>query len=124
MENIKFIKEIFGENRTHRDFGNARYYLLDNGNRVKVIVEGGRIYGESHGVTATVIDKKDGVIDRCYFPFKNYFAQVQCSPNAPLWTPHIQSGKWYSCEYKHCLPSKNDFNKITKAVFEYMDMFA
>lgn len=124
MEDIKFVKEIFGKNRFYSDFGNARYYPLANGKRVKVFVEGGGKYREAHGVMAIVIDKKDGEIDRCYFPFENYFKPVQCSPNAPLWTPHIDNGKWYFSHYPHCHPSQNDFNNITKAVFEYMDMFA
>lgn len=121
MENIKFVKEIMGscENGiTYYDLGNCRYYPFDNGNT-------GKVYVKENGVTCEIINNARGKIDECYFPFCNYFTQVQCSAGAPLWYQHIDKGRWYfSQTYKHVLPTENDFKRIRDAVHVYFTLFS
>lgn len=125
MENIKFIREIMRNSKTEngREIGDAIYYSFDNGNRAKVYVEGGNIYREAHGVKVEIVHKTGGAVDSAYFPFEDYFDPVQCSPNAPKWTPHIVDGKWYFNQYPHCLPKRKDFDRLAASVDEYMGFF-
>ena len=126
MENIEFIREIMkhGTNSDGMEFGNFIVYPLHSGNRAKVYVDGGGIYGESHGIMVDIISTKVGNIDSVYFPFKNYFNPVKCSENSPLWYPHIDNGEWYSSrQYSHVLPKIEDYKRIATAVCEYMNLF-
>ena len=124
MENIKFVREILGTERDYKDVGDCRYYPLKNGNRAKVVVDGGNISRESYGVICYIINKKDGKVDSCYFPFKNYFAPVKCCESGPYWYQHVDRGSWYFGHMKHTLPTEKDFEAIREAVFSYMDMFS
>lgn len=126
MENIKYIREIMrnGSRKNGVELGNCLFFVLNKDCRAKLYVDGGGIYHESHGIMVEIIDKNNGVVDKTYFPFQNYFASVQCSPNAPKWFPHIVRGEWYFNQYPHCLPKKKDFENIANAVCAYMDMFA
>lgn len=125
MENIKFVKQIMGNKGKYNDIGNCRYYQLENGNIAKVIVDGGNVYHETYGVTCEIINYKGGMVDKCYFPFSNYFEPVSCSPNSPIWYQHIERGEWYfSRMYTHVLPKEKDFKAISDAVFTYIKLFS
>ena len=126
MENIKFIRQIMSYgNKEGKEIGNYMVYDLGNGNRAKVCVNGGNIWGQSHGIEVTILHKLNGKIDFCYFPFSNYFQPVQCSPGAPKWYQHIENGRWYFSQmYSHVLPKSYDYENIASAVEEYMDLFA
>ena len=88
MENIKFILKITDHVSGDREIiGNCVYYNLDNGNKVK-------LWCYECGVEAEVINKINGKVDYVRFPFANYFAPTQCSAGAPIWTQHIDNGKW------------------------------
>ena len=124
MEDIRFVREIMGTEGKYADLGNCRYYKLNNGNRAKVTVDGGGMSGESHGMMCYIIDKKDGEVDRCYFPFRNYFAPTKCCESGPYWYQHVDRGSWYFSHMKHTLPTEKDFEAIREAIFLYMDMFS
>ena len=125
MENIKFVKQIMGNKNEYYDLGNCRYYPLKNGNTAKVFVAGGNIYNKTYGVTCEIVNEKNGIVDKCYFPFENYFKPTRCSANSPLWYQHIDMGVWYfSKTYTHVLPTQEDFNKISDAIFAYMRLFS
>ena len=125
MENIKFVKQIMGNDKEYYDLGNCRYYPLKNGNTAKVFVAGGNIYNETYGITCEIVNEKNGIVDKCYFPFENYFKPTRCSANSPWWYQHIDRGVWYfSKTYTHVLPTQEDFNKISDAIFAYMRLFS
>ena len=119
MENIKFIKEIMAHssNRKGKVFGNYMYYKLNNETTAKV-------WCQSDGVVARIINDKVGEVDSCHFSFANYFAKKKCSPNAPEWNQHIENGKWYFSQYVHVLPTAQDYHKIAFAVTDYINMFS
>jgi hypothetical protein len=76
------------------------------------------------GVVAEVINKTEGKVDGVTFPFANYFAPVQCSKDAPMWTQHIDHGKWYFEDvYAHVLPKESDYMNLAEALDEYIDMY-
>lgn len=118
MENIKFIKKITDYVAKDRVIiGNCVYYNLANGNKVKM-------WCYEYGVRTEVINKIDGKIDSVDFPFINYFAQTQCSPNAPKWTQHISNGKWYFEDtYQHVLPKESDYMNLATALELYVAMY-
>ena len=120
MENIKFIEKITDyvfNGLPRKIIGNCIYYELANGNRVK-------LWCYSSGVTAEVINKINGKIDSVEIPFGNYFKPTQCSSNAPTWTQHIDHGKWwFEDEYKHVLPTPDDYINLAKAIQEYIEMY-
>lgn len=118
MENIKFIKEITQYiDRPRTIIGDCVYYNLKNGNKVKM-------WCCISGVEVSVINKIRGAVDMVAFPFANYFRPTQCSPNAPMWTQHIDHGKWYfSDQYSHVLPQKYDFINLAKALDTYIQMY-
>ncbi|MBR4855795.1 MAG: hypothetical protein IKU94_04125 [Bacteroidaceae bacterium] len=115
MENIKFIREcMLSSDRGHYlTAGNFLLFPMKNGNVAKTCCE-------SNGVRVEIVNKKDGIVDRVLFPFANYFKQKQCSPGAPLWDQHIENGEWYSSQYKHCLPTHEDYECVAKAVDKYI----
>ena len=122
MENIKFITQITNYVAKERVIiGDCVYYNLENGNKVK-------LWCYSSGVTAEVINKTLGTVDRVELPFSNYFAKVQCSPNSPIcpaWTQHIENGKWYfEDQYRHVLPKLSDYLNLATAIETYIDMYA
>lgn len=118
MENIKFIKKMTDYVKRDRTvIGNCVYYNLANGNKVKM-------WCYELGVEAEVINKIDGKVDVVRFPFANYFAPTQCSPNAPKWTQHIEHGKWYfSDTYSHVLPKESDYINLAEALSTYIAMY-
>ena len=126
MEHIRIIREIMehGKNTVWREVGNALYFAFPNGNIAKVYACGGGIYGETHGITVDIVNKTEGTVDKAYFPFKNYFAPVKCSKNAPLWYQHLVRGEWYFKQYAHVLPTEADFERIADAVCDYIELFA
>lgn len=119
MKNVKFIKEITSYLVQERTIiGNCVYYNLANGNKVK-------LWCYDYGVSAEVINKKDGKIDSVDFPFANYFAPTQCSANAPKWTQHIDGNKWYfENTYQHVLPKYSDYMRLAEALETYILMYA
>lgn len=124
MKNIKFIKEITDYVADDKAIisktiiGNCVYYNLANGNKVK-------LWCYDYGVSAEVINKKDGKIDSIDFPFANYFAPTQCSANAPKWTQHIDGNKWYfENTYQHVLPKYSDYMRLAEALETYILMYA
>jgi hypothetical protein len=118
MESLKFIDEITSYvDRNRIIIGDCVYYNLENGNKVK-------IWCDTYGVCATVINKTQGSVDRVDFPFRCYFAPVQCSKGAPTWTQHIDHGHWYFDNMPHVLPKHSDFCNLALALTVYIDMYA
>lgn len=119
MENIKFIKTITDYVKIGKKeiIGNCVYYILDNGNRVKM-------WCYDCGVEADVINKIEGKVDCVKFPFDNYFEPTQCSIGAPKWTQHIDNGKWYFEDtYTHVLPKEKDYVNLAEAIETYIRMY-
>lgn len=118
MENIKFIRKITDYIEYERAIlGNCVYYSSDNGNRVK-------LWCEERSVEAKVINKINGCVDTMSFQFANYFKPTQCSARAPLWTQHIDNGKWYFSDmYEHVLPTERDYLSLANALSVYIDMY-
>lgn len=118
-ENIKFIREIMKcssfKNGHGKEFGNFIYYDVN-----EVIA---KVWCQSDGVVARIINPKTGEVDTCIFPFANYFSKKKCSPSAPEWNQHIENGKWYFSQYPHVLPTTNDYCRIANAVTEYIKLF-
>ena len=119
MENIKFIKEImsYSSNRKGKVLGNYMYYKLNNRTTAK-------IWCQSDGIVARIINNETGEVDSCHFPFANYFDKKKCSPNAPEWSQYIDNGKWYFSQYKHVLPTAQDYHRIAFAVTDYISLFS
>lgn len=109
--------------RGAKAIGNCIYIPMQNGKRAKCYLDDCGVYRHYDGICCEIIDKESGKIDRCVFPFTNYFDKVKCSPGAPEWTPYIDGNKWYFEQYTHCLPSGFDFKRITDAICEYVDLF-
>lgn len=102
--------------------GRNLYVKFPNtGKRFKIYLEDfSNRYHNIDGFMCVVINKDDGVVDKCGFMFCDYFDKVACSPNSPKWIPHIEGNDWYFSRYSHCLPKESDFKRIAEAIDEYI----
>lgn len=119
MENIRFVKEMM----TYVDgvkqvvVGNCIYMQIGKYNRIKA-------HCESHSVILEVINIHSGKVDGVELPFSAYFEPVRCSASAPLWTQHIDRGKWnFEGQYAHILPKDADYLRIGAAITAYINLF-
>ena len=116
MLDIKYIREIMGDERSHIDFSDCRYYPLKNGNCAKVS-GGNEICNETRHITCRIINTKNGEVDAHCFPFKSYFPAVKLS-NGYVCYQHIDTNGWHNNN------SEKDYEPIRRAVFRYMDLFS
>lgn len=118
MENIRFIKDMMSYVDGEKQIvGDCIYMQIGKSNRIKARCE-------SNSVVLEIINIHSGKVDGIELPFVNYFEKVRCSKGAPLWTQHIDRGKWsFEGQYPHILPKDADYLRIGTAITAYINLF-
>jgi len=113
------LRKMFGQGGA-QFVGRSCYMNLDSAVRAKIEFITHGTHEKYEGIKATVINRKDGVIDSATVLFEDLLGMKQ-TRNMPV-APHIwqYGGKYEWYAYK---PNATDYRMIAGEVSDYLDVF-